>query len=92
MSCGKPIILIYKVENDPVINILEKYPYVCILKEDYKQLSFNKDKLLSFIANNMNSIISYDEVEKLYYDSTPKFIADKIIKVIKELKSEVDYT
>lgn len=91
MSCGKPIILIYKDENDPVINILEKYPYVCMIKEDYGLLEFNKDKLLSFIGNNMNSFIHYDEVETIYFDSTPRFVAERIIKIVKEVNSEVNY-
>lgn len=91
MSCGRPIILIYKDENDPVINILERYPYVCMLKEDYQLLDLNKNKLLLFIEKNMDSYIHYDEVEKLYFDSTPKYVAEKIISIVKEIDRKGDY-
>lgn len=85
ISCGRPIILIFKDEQDPVIEILDRYPYACKLKEDYQLLEENKDRLLAFIDDNLNSYIKFDDVEKLYFDSTPQYVANTIMGIVKEI-------
>ncbi|MBY6037185.1 glycosyltransferase [Fictibacillus nanhaiensis] len=84
MSCGRPIILLYKHSEDPIIKVLEKYPYVCMLKQDKQLIESNKKTLLSFIESNCTSYINFNDIKKIYYDSTPEYIANKLIKVINE--------
>lgn len=77
MSLGKPIINFYNKENDNTKKILDKYPLA---------LSINKfskiSELESFIKENKNKSLDFNDLKKIYPDALPTYTAHKINDVI----------
>lgn len=82
MSAGKPIVHFYTADDDVNKEILKNYPLCLCLKQDKALLEENTDKFIRFCEKNKDKTLNYDEVEKLYYYATPKYVADQIMKVI----------
>ncbi|MGN9160346.1 hypothetical protein [Clostridium sulfidigenes] len=81
ISNRKPIIHFYTVDNDVNLKILNKYPLSLCLKQDINNLDENVNKFNEFCSQYSNGNLSFEDVEKLYCDATPKYTAN----VIKEL-------
>ena len=83
LSLGKPIIHFYKDLNDPIIDILKDYNNSLIINED--DIAVNKINDLyivfnRFISKNKYKEVDYNEVENMFSECTPKFVANLIKK------------
>ncbi len=87
ISACKPIIHFYTADDDVNINILKDYSLSLCLKQDDALFQQNADDFIKFCHKNINSTLDFGEVEKVYYSSTPKFIADQILSVINSVKN-----
>ncbi|WP_339219894.1 hypothetical protein [Paenibacillus sp. FSL H8-0332] len=83
MSCGKPIIHLYNDHNDPVIDILSKYPYSCCINQNKLLLEENKREIMNFVKQySMIPPLDFSEVRKLFYEATPEFVSEKIVELL----------
>jgi len=82
ISYGKPIIHFYTAENDVNLGVLRKYPLVLCLKQDFAILDHNARKFEDFCKIHRSAHMSFEEVEKLFWDATPKFTAEVIEKLM----------
>ena len=80
-STCKPILNIQTIENCSAEEYFNKYPNQFTLKT-YEKFT-KQDKLLSFILNSQNVKLNYEDIEKIYYTATPKYVAKQIEDIIK---------
>lgn len=78
ISTGNPIIHLAKYDQDPCINVLEKYGNAIILKENE---IINSSKLIKQISE-LQPISDRDILSKIYYDAAPDFVVAKINKLL----------
>lgn len=81
LSFGKPIIYFYSNDNDTNLKILSKYNLLLCLKQDFDKFEENIRLFVEFCKKHSNSHIPYKEVENMFYDATPKYTADLILKI-----------
>ena len=77
LSYGKPIIHFYYSDKDAYINYLSKYPSALLIKMDDSLFETNIAKLKEFCNNNVKSHFLYEEIEKNFIESTPKYVANQ---------------
>lgn len=73
MSTGKRIIHSYVYDRDPCINPLERYGNSLLLNQNEK---INYAEVINFLKNNR--VIPYEEVEKSFITSTPRYTTELI--------------
>ena len=76
MSTGKPIIHTYSWEKDPCLAPLKTYGNALLISENE---ALNVDKITTFL--NTCKILSFEEVKRLFYKSTPEFTARLISNI-----------
>ena len=81
ISLGKPIINIYKNKNCPTLEVLDKYPLSISLYEG-DDIQTNADRLRSFIHDSFGKTIGTDEINRIFYDYRPSYVASEILKTI----------
>ncbi len=86
-SC-KPIINVVTNPNDVSLQYFELYPCVCFIEEYKKNVEIEANKLIDFMAKTKKCAIPYDEINHLYYNSTPAATTNIINKYI-NMKSKV---
>lgn len=74
----KPIINIYKNEDDICNEYLLNYPIKLLIKENYHQVKSDSINLMDFISVNKNIVCSYDKIRTNYYDYSIESIVEKI--------------
>lgn len=74
ISSGKPIVNLFS-HNLSYNDIFQQYPLYLALPQDMSQIAQNKELLLDFCIKNKGIVIDYKEVERLYLDSTPEYVA-----------------
>lgn len=87
MSAGKPIINFYQNKDDINVKILKKYPLALSIEQNYSLINENVSLIYDFIKKHKNKNLSFDEVEKIYLDASPKYTAD----IIEALITNVDF-
>jgi len=80
VSSGKPIIYISKSYKDPIFNILKQYQNYCVIFESRKQFFKNIDIIMTFITTTKNEKVPFEIVKKCFIESTPEYVANKILK------------
>lgn len=75
ISTGKPIINICKSRKCPSITYMDKYPMSINIFEEYDLKGAQIELLREFITANFGKKVEYTEIEKIYYDCTPKYCA-----------------
>lgn len=88
MSAGKPIVHFYAAPDDMNVKILKDYPLCLCLKQDESQLQENVEKFIRFCQKNKGKTLDFKEIEKIYYNATPKYISNQINNVITALVSK----
>lgn len=82
ISVGKPIINLYKAMECPTISLLSKCESLNL--NENESVEINVARLKEYILSKHENI-SFDEIEKIFVEYTPRFVADKFIStVIKE--------
>lgn len=81
ISTGNPIIHFYSQKQDPVNHVLSRYSNsVCIPNEE--KLVKHLNSIIIEVINNCKNKFDFAEVEKIYYNATPKLIANEIKKIL----------
>lgn len=75
ISTGKPIINICKSRNCPTLKYLNKYPYALNLFEEEELLFEQQKELLKFVKHSFDKEVSFDVINELYQECTPKYCA-----------------
>ena len=81
MSSLKPIIHFSKIIDDKTNLILSSYPNTCILFEDFSLLEKNCAILNQFF-NKTNEAVSFEALEKIFFDAIPSYTSEKIKKLL----------
>lgn len=81
MSSLKPIIHFSKIIDDKTNLILSSYPNTFILFEDFSLLKKNCTMLNQFF-NKTNEAVSFEALEKIFFDATPSYTSEKIKKLL----------
>ena len=84
LSFGKPIIYFYSNEDDLNIEVLKKYQYSLVIKQDFRNIEQNVLELIKFVNENKNNHISFEKVSKIYPDALPEYTASIIESFEKE--------
>jgi glycosyltransferase involved in cell wall biosynthesis len=79
ISTGKPIVNIY-CNNLSYEDIFSRYPLYLGIQEDFNRIEALRDTLLEFCCACKNRLLKYEDVEAMYYDSTPKNVAEIFMK------------
>lgn len=82
MSCGKPIISLYNLDNDSSIPYLEKYPCSLQIREEQDKLAVNVERFAAFCVENAGKTIEFQRVRELFMENTPAFCADTMLRLI----------
>ena len=88
ISSGKPIVNIYKLKHCPTLKYLNNYPLCLNIFEEDGITDETVEKFEKFCIENKGKRIAFSEIEKEYYDCTPKYVAEQFIRSI---ESEVNY-
>jgi len=86
-SC-KPIINVVTNADDVSLEHFSYYPIVCFVEEYKGDIEKETEKLLDFLDHSKDCYLSYDEIEPLYYSSTPIATTKIINKCIFEKSDE----
>ncbi len=79
MSYGKPIISIYFKEKEATLPYFKKYPLSCCINSNTVLFEDAKKQLNDFLQKSIEKEISYDDVYRLFYTSTPEAFCEIII-------------
>ena len=82
MSLGKPIIHFYENPNDPVLNLLNKYPLSLTVEQKSEDIKLNANRIQEFCTMNKGKIIGFDVVREKFIDATPEYISQTFIEII----------
>lgn len=84
ISFGKPIIHIRKLENDPSMEYLNKYP-LCLDLFEGDSIETNVAKLEDFISKNKGKRVDEDYIATTYKECTPEYCAEQLYQAILEV-------
>lgn len=77
ISCGKPVIHLYNDSRDPVIEILEKYPYSLCIEQSKDKIKENACRILKFIDEYQNvEPLEFAKIKEEFYEATPEFLVN----------------
>lgn len=82
MSYGKPIIHIAKSPNDPVLEILEKYPLSLCLVESEGSQADKVNQIIRFADSCKSKVVSFDDVVKCFPRALPEYSADLLRSLV----------
>ena len=80
LSYGKPIVHFYFRDDDAYIEYLRPYPYALCLKMDEKLINKNVELFSNFCINSQGKSVCFDDLYKIYYYASPRYIAGQFIK------------
>lgn len=83
ISTGKPVLHFFFSKEDPVVNILNQYGNSFCVEIDNQHVDFTASVVFGWIEKP-REIIEFDEVEKMFYNATPQFTANKVVFCINE--------
>ncbi len=83
-SFGKPIITTEKTQNCTAKPYFERYPLSLSLAE-YKATDYTQE-LEDFILQSKDKSMNFDEVQEIFFEATPQYVAGKIDDAIKSVK------
>lgn len=82
MSYGKPIIHIAKFPNDPVLDILKKYPLSLCLVESEGSQTDKVNQIIRFAGSCTDKVVSFDDVAKCFPRALPEYSADLLRSLV----------
>jgi hypothetical protein len=82
VSYGKPIIHIYKDENDSSLKYLNSYPLSLCIKEDDTLIEKQIQMIRNFIFEAGQHRVDFREIKDIYSDFTPEHSAEIIDKFL----------
>ncbi|MEK5435777.1 MULTISPECIES: hypothetical protein [Paenibacillus] len=85
MAMGKPIIHFSKIENDPSLKYLEKYPMLLVIKEYEYDKEREIEACKKFIAKYSGKTLTFDKVLKYMPELNSAFIVEKFVEEMNSL-------
>ena len=77
ISFCKPIINVTQIEDDPGEFFLSRYPKALNIRR--RDLLSRADEIVRFVDCCDEAIFAFEDIEKLYIECTPKFVAGQIL-------------
>lgn len=87
MCTGKRIINFYFSENSPSLPYLKKYPSCFNINVNTKLDKAILEALISFINNTNYRSIPFSEIEVIFKEHTPEYVANQFLDMYKKCKS-----
>lgn len=84
ISTGLPIVNIYKNEDCPSLQYMDKYPCAINLIEDPQKMNLNAVNLKNFICTYAGRQSNIEEILQIYARCTPEYCAGQMLKAIAE--------
>ncbi len=78
MSYGKPMVHLYYDERDPCLKYLKTYPRVLLIHRSEENIEKNAEQLEAFLMKNKGVQIPFDNIEELYGECKPEYVATQI--------------
>lgn len=88
ISTGKPIVNLYKVENCPTLEIVEKYPICFNIHENGADYEKTLRRLRYFCIKYRNVTIKYQFIKKIFYSSTVDYVSNEFLALLQALKED----
>ena len=88
LATGRPIVNICKLENCPTLRLTEHYPLALNLA-DGSDIHSAAAALLSFLHTNAGNRLSFSQVEALFPQATPAFVASRMLAVMESDKEHI---
>lgn len=86
-SFCKPILNIRSIENDPTNGYFAKYPLAhTVSVEDDVNIAAHSAR--DFCETAGEKPLSFDEVQKIYMENTPEYVAAQLLKSISEIQKD----
>lgn len=79
MSYGKPIVHLYKKENDVVLNVLKKYRLSLCIYESDSVFNQNVKDFINFLDKNGNENEKFNIIKAGFFDNCPDAIIKELI-------------
>ncbi|MDF2842316.1 MAG: glycosyl transferase family [Herbinix sp.] len=80
ISTGKPIVNLYKVEDCPTLQYLQRYPYhFSILEKNIERKT--PDRLYSFCMRYRKERLNYSYIKNTFYDCTLEYVSEEFLKL-----------
>jgi hypothetical protein len=84
ISLGKPIVNIYKIDDCPTLDVVNRYPLgISICEEEC--IDDACKKVRAFLEEYKGKRLSYKEVESCFSQYTPEKVADKFLDICSEM-------
>ncbi|MBM6839360.1 hypothetical protein H9X77_14275, partial [Clostridium saudiense] len=78
-ATGKPIVHLYFKDDDPNLKYFKEYPLALCLRIDEVLIDKNCVKFSEFCKEYAGRKIEFNEVKKIFYYATPKYVTEQII-------------
>lgn len=78
IGMGKPIISTFRVDDDPCLPYVQKYPAALCVDERKDNAIEAADRIDSFLSSS-HSIDSFDIIKEIYWSNTPAAFVDRLI-------------
>lgn len=88
ISTGKPIINFYKIQNDPAISYMSKYDLSLNIYEKDTSIESAANAVRKFSKQVIGKKIEFDQIERVYKDSTPESVYSVFINIINKVVNE----
>ena len=82
-STGNKMVTVLKLKNSPSLPKLNKYPLNLNLAEGGDPQN-DAQRLLTFCEENAKRRVPFEDVYNIFYESTPQYVADKMLQVMEE--------
>lgn len=88
ISTGKPIVNLYKIDNCPTLEIVEKYPVYLNIFENETDFDRSLRRLRYFCIKYRNFNIKYQFIKKIFYSSTVEYVSNEFLNLFYELRKD----
>lgn len=78
LAAGKPILHLAKLENDPCLPYLEKWPLACVVREAEGTGPQVLARVRAFLQEKGRRRLPFEEAARLYPENTPEYAAARL--------------
>lgn len=80
----KPLLTFYKIDNDPSLPLLQKYPLALNIKESEASKTEDVQRFVDFVADAPQKSVSAEELISLYHGETTEDVCTLFLESIEE--------
>lgn len=78
----KPILTFYKIDEDPSLPMLKKYPLACNIKESESIKESDMERFRKFVRNLKQTDVTESQLRALYKDDISEVVCEQFLKYI----------